>query len=83
MSKAFTTPNGMHEAKAVTWVDASMGGGWHTYDEIDSEPALTITVGWLVKEDENTLVLASSWGYGQLGNLTYIPRGMIKKVVNL
>jgi hypothetical protein len=45
----------------VEWTDASSGPGWQRIDEIQQQrPLRCRSVGWLVHEDKDHIVLAAS-----------------------
>lgn len=64
----------------VEWYDHWAQGSWSQAGE--DSPALTVcaSIGWLYKEDKQTLLLASSLceETGQIGNLQGIGKGLIR-----
>ncbi len=42
----------------IEWLDAYCLTGWREVKDIDSEPLTCRTVGWIVKENEDCLVVA-------------------------
>jgi len=51
-----------HSFKAVLvkWRDPEVKGGWHMKAEIDSVMAPIYSIGYLVREDKDTLVVAGT-----------------------
>ena len=47
----------------VEWVDPfALSAGWHTLEEVkEAKPAMCISVGRIVYEDDEFLTLAGSW----------------------
>lgn len=63
---------------AVVWDDASTDHGWQHVDDDDTERNLVITVGFLTREDEHYLYLASTCDEGRNTNARIkIPLGMV------
>lgn len=67
----------------VKWLDAQMEGHW-----LDSAPNvnddLTIySVGFLIHEAKDRLILVQSLGDGHFGNVIHIPRGMVQSITRL
>lgn len=65
----------------VIWDDASeLTAGWT--DEIEkTEPALTLSVGFLIKETKDHIVIAQDIDdNGHHNGRSQIPRGMVKKI---
>ena len=65
----------------VIWNDASdLTGGWKK--EIDEdEPALALSVGFLIREtDEHIIIALDTDGDGHHNGRSQIPRGMVKKL---
>lgn len=65
----------------VIWNDASdLIGGWTNEIEHD-EPALALSVGFLVKETKEHIIIAlDTDGEGNHNGRSQIPRGMVKKM---
>ena len=75
----------MGEWLVVHWCDiVCVEEPWITPEEADDlQPAKMITVGWLVKDTEEFLVLASTFEDAkdpQLGNVNCIPKGVISRI---
>ncbi len=65
----------------VTWLDIKSTAHWQEESPSKAEPAVCVTVGWLVHRDEKKLVLADSQtNDGDWGGLTVIPIGVVRKV---
>ncbi len=66
----------------ITWEDAHANPQWAPMSalfEIKS-PVIARSVGFLVQEDETSIVLASSYdGSAMFGNWQVIPKGMVRK----
>jgi hypothetical protein len=67
----------------VRWLDAQMEGHW-----LDKAPSvaddLTIyTVGFLLYEGKDRLILVQSLGDGHFGNVIHIPRGMVQSITKI
>lgn len=64
----------------VNWLDAQTSHGWEDKDEIDSEVPVVTTIGFLLKETEDSVVIASTIGQDKTHNSRIlIPIGMIKE----
>lgn len=61
----------------VTWDDAQTDDGWGEAPEV-LEPALVTTVGFLVRETKEHLLIASSYDDKHTNGRIQIPKGMIK-----
>ena len=61
----------------VEWVDSVCGAGW----EIDSKPELhpCTTLGYLINEDAEAIVIASTLSLGSNNARMVIPKAWIKK----
>lgn len=75
----------MGEWLVVHWCDiVGVDDPWITGAEADAlQPARMITAGWLVKDTEEFLVIASTLEDAedpQLGNVNCIPKGVISKI---
>lgn len=68
----------------VTWVDAATENGWTDTDEAhDFVPPQCLTLGYLVADKPDHLVLAQSHGGDEMGNRWTIPKGMVRDVRTL
>jgi len=67
----------------VQWSDITGSDGpWSDLEEaLDLRPAEITTIGRMVVDQSEYIVIASSWGdEGELGNLNCIPRPIIKSI---
>lgn len=68
----------------VHWIDASQYPGWHSKDELDvliATPAPVMeTVGWLVHDCPEFVVIAQSVSEFRAADLLRIPRAYIKDI---
>ncbi len=78
----------MQQVELIRWIDACSPahGGWSTSDDVDEllEPQIFESVGVVVREDDQILVLASTMDSAHpptadMGGLTAIPKGCIIK----
>lgn len=67
----------------VTWHDAHSEPDWTTLDDIDAEPYVVVTCGWLIPDAKPAhVVVAQSVGaQGALDGLLCVPAGMVVNVV--
>jgi hypothetical protein len=70
----------------VEWIDASSGPGWQTVEAMrDQQPLYCRSVGWLIHENKDHLLLAAStympdrYPIMQATCDISIPLGMVKK----
>lgn len=70
----------------IEWKDAVSFDAWHTKEHFPT-PATVFTVGYLVKDDPDYVVLSMSFGCSgkdeEFGPTFTIPRGMIQHVRRL
>lgn len=66
----------------VWWDDATgMTQGWIDNSELKIIPCIVITVGFLVKETSDFIIIASDIdGHDNHNGRTQIPRGLVKKI---
>ena len=66
----------------VTWHDAHAESTWMSVNEIDDEPFVVETVGWLIPDSKpNHLVVGQSIGLDDaIDGVLSIPLGMVVKV---
>lgn len=73
----------------VDWVDAitSAEPGWVAYEdaikEAETPPPLMKTIGFVLNDNEEYIALTDSVGDNEFGQVTKIPRSMIKKLIYL
>ena len=65
----------------VTWHDISSRADWQGLEEVQAlRPEKCITVGWLVQQDDDQIIVADSvTESGEFGGTTVIPRAVIQK----
>jgi hypothetical protein len=62
----------------IEWKDAQTGHGWEHEEDLTIEIPIVITVGFLIKENEDGVLIASSVGTDRHSNARIvIPKGMI------
>lgn len=65
---------------SLEWDDAQTDTGWVDHTEIKTEHAVAITIGFLVKESSEHVVIASTVGEdGSTNGRIQIPKKMILK----
>ena len=66
----------------VEWIDAQSSLETHLIEELNNyEPYTTFSVGYLVVEKEDFIVLAfTDFGEGMIKHFQCIPRSIIKKI---
>lgn len=69
----------------VLWLDAEdINADWITNDDIaKSCPAPTLTVGYLVHQDDHAVKLVSLVNHTHAAHGLTIPRGMVKRITRL
>lgn len=74
----------------IEWVDSSGGSGWIPVDEIEEEPIIIRSVGWVLRETKDIIVIAAHHGQRngrttpeQVHSEMKIPKVAIKRVRNL
>lgn len=69
------------KAEMVYWLDAATQDGWTEVSDTGKHTQLTLTVGFLIKEDKHVLTLAHTYDPESdcCNGLMFIPKGMIKK----
>lgn len=76
----------VYKVARVHWLDASLVAGWHNSDQIDdiaSEIVQIESVGWLVKDEPEYVMLAMSVGKYRAAELLRIPRKYIVELFTL
>ena len=74
------------ELVMVEWVDIETYGGWVEPSDVEAlfngkkPPCLCITVGFKVAENESSLFVAGSFNRSQWGDVTIVPKAIIRKV---
>jgi hypothetical protein len=65
----------------VTWEDAESDHGWEPSADTDMSPAMAVTVGFLIKDESERVVIASTCdAQNNSNNRLKIPRGMIRSM---
>jgi hypothetical protein len=68
----------------IEWLDAYQVGFWQDGNEdLEAEPTLVKTLGWVLKEGRSAIYLAQSLADDNHGNAIVIPHQMIKRTVVL
>jgi len=64
----------------IHWIDTSSIEGWHDRDIVDDPIDFNChSVGYLLKETREYIMIAQSYQPDQFGDLLYIPQIAIKK----
>lgn len=62
----------------IDWEDAQTGHGWEHEEDITVDIPVVTTIGFLIKENEKGIVIASSVGSDRHNNARItIPKGMV------
>lgn len=70
-----------HPLLAILWEDAETASGWDTTDNVHAVAPVVLTVGFLIKEGRNAIVVASTVDSEESNNARMlIPKKMIKSV---
>lgn len=81
-----STPSPNHPIVLVVWTDTISNSGWKQAEDIDDwtkeNTWLVHTVGYLIRETEEFVVIAASWAMEekQYGSLIKIPRAWAKVI---
>jgi len=68
----------------VTWRDSSQSHGWQDEGSArDCGPSICSSVGWIMRDDKDCLVLAASWSSGMVNDVTGIPWSCVVTVRGL
>lgn len=66
----------------IDWIDSHSAAGWHQRDEalpwINASDMSVNTVGWLIEDTPDYIVVASSINPNEFGDLFKIPRFALK-----
>jgi len=65
----------------ITWLDAGTSHGWESNDEIEAKPFSVMTIGFLVRDQPDCVMVASTACPEKTcnGRIT-IPRGMVQAI---
>lgn len=66
----------------IIWDDAETAGGWEEIPE-EIKPAIATSMGFLIKESDDHVLIASSYDERHVNGRLQIPRGMIKQITYL
>ena len=68
----------------VVWRDASdIGGDWVTADDAVIEPAVSLSVGYLIASNKDSVTLAALVNETHFAHGITIPRGMVSEIRDL
>jgi len=67
----------------VLWKDIVSDCSWQPKDNVDIEPALCKSVGWLIEKNEETIKIAGSQNSQDWGDVTCIPTVNVIEIKNL
>ena len=74
----------MSKLVCVHWEDAESSAGWIDQKEIDqAECPIVETVGWIVRDDDRLIALAQTTGGSDSCGVMYIPKKMVKDIVEI
>jgi len=78
-TKKPSNPGYLYPLVELQWLDAVTHNGWLDLDELQKEnsPSHTITVAFLVKEDDKALYLASTYHDVETNAQITVPKGMV------
>lgn len=65
--------------EVITWKDATSEYGWREPDEIEIKPAINKSAGFLVKENDDGVIIAMDYcpADGDYNSTGYIPKSLI------
>jgi hypothetical protein len=72
-----------HRLVEVHWVDAETDQGWQDNREADMALPVVTTVGFLVGETEQAILIASTIAGTHSNSRIKIPRGMVQDIIYL
>lgn len=70
----------------INWIDPACASGWNGPHEANDRWGKTLeckSVGWIIKEDKQKVMIASSISPDELGDLFVIPKVCINKITPL
>lgn len=70
----------------VTWEDAcclDIDQRWVEHGKHEYKPVIVESVGFLLYDGKEGVILTAAWNENQIGPRDQIPRGMVRKVVKL
>lgn len=85
MKCGILTPMAKYEVVVVTWHDAHAESAWMSIGDIDEDPFVVESVGWLIPNAKpNHTVIAQSIGVDEaVDGVLSIPSGMVVKIQTL
>lgn len=65
----------------IHWLDATCGAAWTDLDGFEPDKGLTVSIGFLIFQDKDVVVLAGTWDETtqSFNNYIVIPQGMIRR----
>lgn len=72
----------------IKWRDPEIVGSWHTQEEIDAPMEPIYSIGYLIKETKDTLIMAGTvapnWdGETKYGDVMKFPLGCILEIIEI
>lgn len=65
---------------SINWVDSAVTMGWFYEDYSDLNPSFITTIGFLVKETDDSISVSTSLSeHGRFVDILTIPKAVIKK----
>ena len=65
----------------ITWLDTAHYPGWYgSRDEIPKRPIGMESVGWMICQDDDVVVLAMTYSEFKMGDLLVIPKRCVKSI---
>ena len=74
-----------HDLVIVEWLDHHTSNSWQEVAEIDHEPALVRTVGWLLRDDEVGVTVCNTISDDQMNinGAFFLMRSCVRKIKTL
>ena len=67
----------------IEWLDARSDSDWVEHKKIRFEPELTVSVGMLVRETDDSVSVSAIVNSSHVGDVVTIPKGMISRIIDL
>ncbi len=64
----------------VSWVDTVYQPGWHSIDDIHSEPDMCSTIGFFLSDDDECIKICSTITHDKVADITQINKSSVIKV---
>jgi hypothetical protein len=64
----------------VEWLDIVTRPGWMSHREHETGPMECRTVGYVLKDNDQEIVLSASWSTQDRADTTTIPKGVVKNI---